>query len=1698
MTEQRNDLPTARFVGVGVGEYAHYDALPGAPVEVQQIAELLDARLVEVAVATATTEAGLFAELAQVLPPRPDGGEGQLVVLWAGHGDTLPDTPLRLVAQDTTPDSAALLTAEYVGRVAVRAGATQVLLIFDTCFSGGGALPVLVNADRWFSEQVGPPGKVWLGVLTSAMDWDEARDDLFGERLLRLLRDGPSRDELRLRWSTHNAGIRGDDLIDALQKEWADDAPQRPKAVQFGNPWTLLPNPLHDPSAPPRVVEHLLLAARGGEPEDETWYFTGRHAVVGRLVAWARSGQPGLHVVTGPAGCGKSAVLGLLVCLSNKEQRAALLAQRVVEYADPGVDSVRAHVYARGLARGQLVRDLDTQLSDAEVIGIDRRGQRGGGELVDAVGASGQHPVIVVDGLDEAGVEAWAIAEEVLRPLARHALVLVGTRDLPPLDDGPALVTRLQPVDTDVVHLLDEVNDATDIHDYVVRRLQGIDAPAMDIEEVADAIQALPGHEGEGRFLLARVITGQLRAHPVDTTRDGWRQQLSTSVEDAFDRDLDGLPPRQRGEDTLPAAGFDLLAALAWAQGGGLPDDIWPLIATAVSSEGVGYTRDDVYWAMGVAGRYIVEAGEAGHAVYRLSHQRLAQHLRQRSGERGVHDAELRIASTLVSAYQAMLTAGVSPTDHAYLWRYTWRHCADAGPAGITALRGLVELDRAAFLPDLALASRYLAGRQVEAGQPLRAVAPAEDAAAAYRELAADSPAYLRDLAGALSDLGVRYGAVGRRADAVAPAEEAVTRFRGLAADNPAHLPDLAAALSNLGIRYSEVGRRGDAVAPAEEALTLYRGLAADNAAYLPDLAGALNNLGASYSEVGRRIDAVAPAEEALTLRRQLAADNPAHLPDLAAALSNLGVHYSEVGRRGDAVAPAEEAVTRYRGLVEANPAHLPDLSMALSNLGNRYGEVGRRADAVAPAEEALTLRRQLAADNPAYLPDLAAALSNLGVRYSEVGRRADAVAATEEAVTRYRGLAADNPAHLPDLAMALNNLGVCYSAVGRRADAVAPAEEAVTLRRQLAADNPAYLPDLASALNNLGIRYSEVGRRADAVAPAEEAVTRYRGLAEANPAYLPDLAAALSNLGVRYGALGRRADAVAPAEEAITGYRQLAADNPAYLPNLATALNNLGNRYGEVGRPADAVPPGEEAVTLYRMLAADNPAYLPDLAMALNNLGIRYGEVGRRADAVAPIEEAATLRRQLAADNPAYLPDLAMALNNLGVRYGEVGRPADAVAPTEEAVTRYRELAADNPAYLPDLAMALNNLGNRYSEVGRPADAVAPTEEAVTRYRELAADNPVHLPGLAAALGNLGNRRRDAGLAWDADAAWSSALDRMPTSDLKAGLLVEKARRATPPEAVSDLIAAVALFPPPASSTLFGLHSACRELRKHDPDLFDQQWRKRLGTKVPRWLLLDDHTLNTVAEWLDTPTHTEARDYHRDHADLLAHPDARTALDELALLQTNPELIDQYRQLLATAAEHGIDHAYRPLILHETLATWLGADIADQQRMLAENPDLLLSDETATLLDQWAAEYPDNVGIRFGHALLTLAKEGLDSDVLAAADEPEHVNALLADLLAADRPQSLLAATQLLLCLDLDDQTLANTQLHHAIALALTGHIEEATEGVHVAARQDPTSVGRWINLLAQHVTAHPELASLIQTLTTAPPDQRQQQHQP
>ena len=1082
--------------------------------------------------------------------------------------------------------------------------------------------------------------------------------------------------------------ISGYDLCDAVLKTWGTTA-HTPVFLSHGSAWWMFPNPRYDPGAPEQVVEHLLLAARGGAGPDEQSWFTGRTAEVDQVVTWVKSGQSGLHVITGSAGTGKTAIAGRVVSLSIPAERERLLGGGLAAgHADPGERSVTANVHARGLTTDRAADLIAGQLVRAGALAAQPE-RRNAAELTGQVQRAAEQgaaaPVIVVDGLDEARGQAFAIAEELLLRLAPYAVVIVSTRELRRGETGPSLLDVLTAgaAELDLNDPAAQERGRADMRAFIAGRLAGVD-PAMDPDAVAGQLAGEASMTGGSPFLLARLVIDQLRSAPVDTSQPGWQHRVSHSVEDAFDADLArvGAPgrPEMAAARSPGESARVLLAALTWGLGAGLPEEEWLACANATGDGGLG--RDDVSWVLDELGRYIVQDGEAGAAVYRIAHQSLADHIRPpfAATHRQVFDPQAQpVTAALLGRYAVLLANGVPVDGPGYLRRYAWRHAAAAGPAGLEQIRDLAA-DESQLLPDIAMADLEVAGQLASWGYRLEAVTPAEEAAGQYQELAAANPAFLPDLASALGNLGIRFGGVGRRHDALAPAEEAARLYQELAAANPAFLPNLASALTNLGAFYSEVGRRHDALAPAEEAARLYRELAAANPAFLPNLATALSNLGTFYSWVGRRHDALIPAEEAVQLRRELAAASPAFQADLAGALTNLGIRYSEVGRRHDALAPAEEAAELYRELAAANPAFLPDLAGALNNLGAFYSGVGQRHDALAPAEEAAELYRELAAANPAFLPNLASTLTNLGTFYSGVGQRHDALAPAEEAAELYRELAAAKPTFLPDLATALNNLGISYSEVGRRPDALDAVEEAVGLYRELAAANPAFVPNLAGALNNLGNRYSGVGRRHDALAPAEEAAGLYRELAAANPAFLPDLASTLNNLGTRYSGVGRQHDALAPAEEAVQLRREQAAANPAFLPSLAGALNNLGAFYSGAGRRYDALDPTAEAVQLYRKLAAANPAFLPNLAGALTNLGIRFSEVERRHDALDLTAEAVQLYRALAAANLAFLPGLASALTNLGNRYSEAGSFDRGDAAWEQVIA---EAAPQAAAYL-------------------------------------------------------------------------------------------------------------------------------------------------------------------------------------------------------------------------------------------------------------------------------------------------------------------------------------------------------------------------------------------------------------------------------
>jgi hypothetical protein len=332
-------MALARFVGIGVGEYDKGQLpLERAVPDVEAVAGLLDGSFTCAILRNPDEKAAR--DCLKALRGAMSEGGGSLVLLWSGHAVRSPVDGLRLLARDSGDyDDDGLVAGSDLAAPCAQSGASQLLLIVDTCYSGE-AVSAGELATR-IMQRSPPEGEhVWVGVLTSSLPEEKARDGMFGQRLAQLLQSGPkpgadTRAMLVQRWSPQSEYIRGDDLCDAVLKTWGATA-HTPDFLSQGSAWWMFPNPRYDPGAPERVVEHLLLAARGGAGPDEHSWFTGRTAEVDQVVTWVRSGQPSLHVITGSAGTGKTAIAGRVVSLSNPAERGRLLAEgQAFDHADP-------------------------------------------------------------------------------------------------------------------------------------------------------------------------------------------------------------------------------------------------------------------------------------------------------------------------------------------------------------------------------------------------------------------------------------------------------------------------------------------------------------------------------------------------------------------------------------------------------------------------------------------------------------------------------------------------------------------------------------------------------------------------------------------------------------------------------------------------------------------------------------------------------------------------------------------------------------------------------------------------------------------------------------------------------------------------------------------------------------------------------------------------------------------------------------------------------------------------------------------------------------------------------------------------------------------------------------------------------------------------------------------------------------------
>jgi tetratricopeptide (TPR) repeat protein len=997
-----------RFVGIGVGSYELVQPLQHAVSDVRELHALLKGY--EGEPLADPTEAEVRAHL-KALRTKPQDG-GALVALWSGHAVPVAGN-LRLLARDNDGVADGVMLHEFALWCAA-SGAHQVLIIIDACYSGA-QLDEAVRTVAAIQEELLAGQVHWAGVLVSCSSVETARDGLFGGKLRKLLRAGPTADEDARRWSDRTALVDGGAVGTALLNAWDSDV-QRPRFMQYGSAQPMLPNPLYAANA---VAKHLLLAARGGDSTDNRSWFAGRTAQVDKVVSWVKSGTAGLRVVTGSPGTGKSAVLGRVVSLSNAAERDLLLtAGPSFRHADPGPDSVDAAVHARAMDADRVADLLSRQLVGAGLIGEPDGPRRGAAELVGVVSTLATPPVLVVDGLDEARGESFSIATSLLTKLASCAVVIVSTRQAHRVAGGAPLLTELSPVE---ILDLDEADNASDVREYVLARL-GPAAPQSTVDELAK----LP-------FLTAWMITDQVLA-------DGGAD-LKLSLDAAFDRELAKVPSARA-----------LLTALTWSYGAGFPEEEWRAVAEALS--GQRFSRDDITAVLTELGRHIVQDGEEGTTVFKLTHQTFADHLRPQfapSREVVFAPGAETVAAALIALYRQRLEAGVPPDVPGYLWKYAWRHCGHAGVRALDGLRELAMMNQK-LLPDLALAATTAGNELMHWGRGDDAIAPLEEAAEHFRTLVPTIRMYLADLAFVLNKLGRRFREAGRVQQAVAPAEEAVVRYRELVASTPTTAETLTH--KRLAQRIAKTATHGG-----------------DNPTYAAHLSGALVDLSEVYAMVGRRHEALSTARDAVAAvdvnaprrRREpapTARDTAAPIDSdapLARAMTCLAARCSETGRRYEAMQRSKQAVELYYALAQTNPVFLADLVSALVELARDHLALGRLAEAASTTGQAADISGALGR-HAAFRPQLADAALSLSVAYSMINRRDEALASARQAADLAEGL------HVH--AQALHNL------MRRQRDADKPREALATGLRtvEVCLENTDRLSTLAAALFTIDV----------------------------------------------------------------------------------------------------------------------------------------------------------------------------------------------------------------------------------------------------------------------------------------------------------------------------------------------------------------------------------------------------------------------------------------------------------------------------------------------------------------------------------------------------------------------------------------------------------------------------------------------------
>jgi WD40 repeat protein len=613
----------------------------------------------------------------------------------------------------------------------------HLLVIVDACFAGQVADYVTSLArDRWLILPAAAKRQTaQLGALAESISEYLKRGDEFN-RNDPYLKVGMFVEAL-------NQFLTWDQRINHIYKGRgpSHDPDYRPES----DPHLGLPNPHYDPrdelvetDAPrrdlalPKVL--LELHQRGGGQSTAIappagWLFTGRGTLARELIDAA--GQPGVTMVTGSAGSGKSTALARLVTLSDPSFQSQYAEDLAGMPADllPSLGAVDVALSAEELSSRQVVaqicHDLDIPVKTTswqDPVQVYRR------ELGNHLSARRAPLTIVLDALDKAK-NATDLIQNVLVPLReQHSdwlCLILGVRS-PGAEAGTTggvseaeealpdlVVTRLR---AERIQVDDDdrwsLGDFTTFIRNILTNTPGSPYREASPTAVVRAAKVISGLSGRSYLMAERAADYAATRDAVIAPDDpDWLDALKRGVLGVFQQDL---------ADSLKSAeerrtGVALLRAVAFARGNGLPwNRIWATVANAVAEvDGADrqYGDSDVRELLkSRLNAYLKTGREDDLTVYRLMHDQLRDTLRYRWRElldpaatQQADEAEIQAVEARITRALHRQAADVQPTiavDQApapYARRYLTEHAVAGGVLGRLQMPS-------AFLPYLDLA----------------------------------------------------------------------------------------------------------------------------------------------------------------------------------------------------------------------------------------------------------------------------------------------------------------------------------------------------------------------------------------------------------------------------------------------------------------------------------------------------------------------------------------------------------------------------------------------------------------------------------------------------------------------------------------------------------------------------------------------------------------------------------------------------------------------------------------------------------------------------------------------------------------------------------------------------------------------------------------------------------------------------------